>query len=442
MPETILLRPADLIFDEQNPRISTPNSGQREAHRAIAQVQDSKLIALARHIIEHGMNPADSFIVMEREGDPKRYLALEGNRRLSALKALENPEVVSGAVSSGTLAKLRKLSAAYQGNPVDWVQCLVVRNRDEARPWIELRHTGLNEGAGVLPWGSDESSRFRARSSPIEFHTQILDFLEKGGHLSGDDRRNIPASSFRRLVGTPEVRDKLGIDKENGELRLTAKEKDVAKALMHVIRSLADGETKVGDIYHREQRLDYAENLPPSVAITPSKKTEKRVVASVSSTAESPKQPKGASRVRAKPRNKLIPPDCSLNVTDSRLREIETELRRLSLDDYSNAISVLFRVFLELTVDSYIQSSKLGVTRDSTLRRKLLAVAGDLLKHKKLTKGQVAPVRRACQRDSYLAPSINMMHQYVHNPHISPEPSDLRVSWNNLQPFIVAAWSA
>ncbi len=69
-------------------------------------------------------------------------------------------------------------------------------------------------------------------------HLQALDFLEKQGQLSTDKRRKIPVTSFRRLVGTPEVRAKLGIDIEDGELRLLGDPKKVAKALIYVIDDL------------------------------------------------------------------------------------------------------------------------------------------------------------------------------------------------------------
>ena len=129
-----------------------------------------------------------------------------------------------------------------------------------------------------------------------------------------------------------------------------------------------------------------------------------------------------------------MPNDCVLNVTDPRLREIERELRRLSLESYPNAVSVLFRVFLELSADSYIERVGLSVSLDARLRQKLLDVTKDLVSRKKLTAQQAKPVRRSAQRDSYLAPSITVMHEYVHNQHMFPSPSDIRADWNNLQP--------
>jgi hypothetical protein len=173
MPETIPIRPADLQFDEQNPRLSQPNAGQRESQMAMVQSEElqRKLLALAQSIVAYGMNPTEIPIVLSRGDDPSRYLVLEGNRRLSALRALENPDALAGTISAQTLKQLRGLSKQYWASPVDSVTCCVVNDREEARHWIKLRHTGQNNGAGIVPWGSDEVARFDARTGlPAPYH--------------------------------------------------------------------------------------------------------------------------------------------------------------------------------------------------------------------------------------------------------------------------------
>jgi hypothetical protein len=436
MPEITSLSLPDLLIDTENPRLPQPNVSQREALRALAEHQKGKLVALAKDIVAYGMNPTELSIVMPFNDDLRRYVVLEGNRRLAALKGLENPEWLVGAMQPGEVEEMRRLSKQYQENPIESLQCVVVANKDEARHWMELRHTGgQNNGAAIVPWGSDDAARFRARSGKVLLHTQALNFLEEGGHLTPAKRRKVPASSFKRLLGTPEVRAKLGIDSQDGILTLVGEQKRVVKALMHVVNDLESGRTKTDHIYTREKRIAYADGLPSNIVVP------------AANGKGSPAGARGAKAMGKKTsglgslRDKLLPPNCVLNITDARIHAIGRELRKLSLVHHTNAVSVLFRVFIELSADAYIEREHLAGDVNDKLSKKLLTVTSDLISRKKLTSQQANPVRLACHKDSFLAPSTALMNEYVHNKSIFPAPVDLRAYWDSLQPFVAAVWA-
>jgi hypothetical protein len=443
MPDIERITVADLTFDEQNPRLSIPNEGQRSALRAMATVQGPKLRALVEDIVTYGLDPSELPIVARVEGE-NRFVVLDGNRRLTAIRALENPDSIADAVPATVLNAIRGLSRQYQGAPIESVECVVVKDRDEADHWIELRHTGERGGAGPVQWGSDESSRFRARrSNASEIHTQALDFLQARGDITPEFRSTVPASTFRRLLGTPAVRSKLGIGWSGGKLTVLAPEGAVAKALLHVAKDIAigTGGIKVGDVYTREQRLEYANGLPQGVVATPASKAGQGAPAGTDTRTPAGRPPTRTPPPPPRPRERLIPRDCVLNVTEPRVRQIEAELRGLSLDTYPNATSVLFRVFIELSADAYVQRVGLKTSVDARLGTKLLDVTHDLMARAKLTRQQAAPVRKAAESDSFLGPSITVMNHWVHNQHMFPAASDLRTGWDNLQPWFGAVWS-
>ena len=425
---------ADLLLDEENPRLATPNQGQRETIRTMAAFQGSRLQKLATDIVEYGLDPSDLFIVMEVGN--KRYVVLDGNRRMTALKALQSPEIVNGAVPPGVLRSLKRLNNKYDPEINDAVLCIVVNERTEADHWIELKHTGYQDGAGPLRWGPDEGARFRARTGgTLDAETQALNFLQRRGDITTDFRGKVPTTTFRRILRTPEAREKIGVDWKDNSLTIIGDEDAVAKALLYVANDLAQGKVTVRQLDRKADRVRYAEELPDEIKVT-------RRQEQAGERADATKQ-KRSSRATPKQRthDRLIPGTANLNVTDARIRDIENELKRLSLQQYPNAVSVLFRVFLELTADAYIENSSLpNVTEDSALGRKLQVVTSDLVTKKKLVPQQARVVRRASQRNSYLGPSITGMHQYLHNQYLFPGPADLRADWDTLQPWFKAVW--
>jgi hypothetical protein len=221
MPDIIGIAPSNLLLDEINPRLVDPNEGQREAMRKLAKSMPSKILALASDIVTWGTNPGDLPYVISSadKKNENRYIVLEGNRRVVALKALENPDSFVGAIDPGTLKRLKPLSHQYQKSPIDNLPCVLFKNRKEAEHWIDLRHTGRHSGAGLEPWTADESNRFRARSGlKVDVSTQALDFLQSRGALTSEERERVPASNMKRVLGDPVVREPLGLGFKNGEV--------------------------------------------------------------------------------------------------------------------------------------------------------------------------------------------------------------------------------
>src|SRR4051812_48863538 len=98
MANIIAVPPSNLLIDAENPRLSTANQGQREAMRALAKHLNRKIVVLAKDIVAFGMDPSNLSIVMPDSDSEGRYYVVEGNRRLIALRALENPDTFVGAL--------------------------------------------------------------------------------------------------------------------------------------------------------------------------------------------------------------------------------------------------------------------------------------------------------------------------------------------------------
>jgi hypothetical protein len=108
-----------------------------------------------------------------------------------------------------------------------------------------------------------------------------------------------------------------------------------------------------------------------------------------------------------------------------RHRAIWEELQfHLNLSDHPNAISVLFRVLVELSVQNYIDQIRLStVGVNDALAKRVLRVAEDLHKHGKIDQ-YFELLRKFPQADSLL--SADTLNRYVHSPNFAPSPDHLR----------------
>ena len=450
MPDRKDLLVGNLLLDEENPRLPQAHLGQSGTLRSIARRQGEKLQKLAADVIQEGLNPANLWIVMPHPIQSDHYVVLEGNRRLAAIRAMEAPDEVAEVLAPPVVSAIRRLSSAYRVRPIKEAHCLVVQQREDADHWIELAHTGEMEGAGSVLWGTVESERFKSRitGKPPNFGTQALNFLESRGVLTPDERTDVPSTTLTRLLSTPPVRTCLGLYLKDGALRAIGEPENITSALIYVVTRLSERSLTVNDVRSKEQRIAFARDFPSelrvSPTIAPNAATPLHEIQPPNQQAKSNGSGEGkSSRSRQRqpsPRDILIPKDCVLAINPPRIRAIEQELRKLRLDTTPNAVGVLLRVFIELSMDAYITRKALSIQEKSPLREKLSSVKEHLLKENRISRHEAQPVDRAAAKDSFLNPSVTVLHAWIHNPHMNPVGDDLRTHWDNLQPFITAVW--
>lgn len=453
-PKEIAL--TNLLLDTANPRLVNGVKAQRDALHAMLQDRRAKVPALAASIARlGGLNPSERMLVMPAPDSPGKYVVLEGNRRITALKVLARPSLARDAVSAAMMRRFEAMSAQMKGTPVIRVDCAVAESRAEARPWIELRHRGEQGGRGVVDWGTIEQGRFDARQEggvpPIEL--QALDLVAEHGKLSAETVNllpSFPATNLRRLLRVKEVREMLGLELDGKHLISRLPRDEYMRPLTYLVEQLAHGELDVSRIYTKPLMLEYLGNLPAGTLPTLSKAGE--VAHALWEDPSSGTDASGGIAARqpkvriTRPRSALIPSTCVLDTNaNPKVHGIERELRTLKLESYRNAASVLFRVFLELSVDEFIESRSLMTPQQwssSNLSFKILSAVNRMKADGALSDLQIDAVRKTAQDQVLFVASVNTFHAYVHNKHVAPSAGDLRVTWDNLQPFFERLWPA
>ena len=121
-----------------------------------------------------------------------------------------------------------------------------------------------------------------------------------------------------------------------------------------------------------------------------------------------------------------------------RHRAIWEELQfKLDLLDHPNAVSVLFRVLLELAIDNHISQTGLATVHpNDKLANKLLKVAEHLHQIGKIDQKYLGVCKKAQNLD--LLVSTDTLNWCVHSPQFAPSPEHLKALWDNLADLIVA----
>lgn len=461
------LKVGRLRLDLQNPRIAQATS-QRDALQKIINDQDIKLVALAESIVTNGLNPMDRFLVIQSPEEKTKLIVIEGNRRLAAVKILQNPSVLTGLnVRPSIQKRFEALAADFNIKDIEPLDCFEVSAREEGAMWIQQRHTGENAGRGIVDWSGVATARFRGTDPAL----QALDFTLNHGGFSDAEKEEVanafPISTLDRLLSTPAVRNLIGLEITSGRLMTGLPFEEVIKPLSRMVRDLSSGAITVTKLKLQPQMVAYTNSLGADLPDLSKLKATTTAVDDLlpSSTASGGGTTGGSGagrgggtgggtssgRTSRKPRRAvrktLIERSCYLNVTNPKIAEIEKELRILLFSEHPHAISVLLRVFLELSVDQYLTRHGIdlkftppGTTRikDKTLKTKVDEATQHMISAGTPKKDLDGIVKGINDRNSPLC--IDTLHNYVHNAFYSPTERDLIVAWDNALPFFTRLW--
>lgn len=100
---------------------------------------------LAKDIAKLGLSPLERLGVMPHPVAADSFVALEGNRRLCALKLLSDPDKAPKEATSKIYRKLKSSMLS----PPRTIEVVVFSDAAAARPWLERKHEGAMNGVGT-----------------------------------------------------------------------------------------------------------------------------------------------------------------------------------------------------------------------------------------------------------------------------------------------------
>jgi hypothetical protein len=169
---------------------------------------------LARSISEAGPNPLQLLGVIQIPGSgaaatKKVYQAWDGNRRVCAIKPLNDPDLAPPHLRKD----FTRLASASAHVPIKKINCVVFDDHDDLRFWMGIIHDGAQGGVGQLDWNADQKARFFG-SSRNRVALAVLDTAEGMGLIAKEEREG-KLTTVQRFLGRSIVRGATGIDANN-----------------------------------------------------------------------------------------------------------------------------------------------------------------------------------------------------------------------------------
>lgn len=156
----------DIYLDPNNPRFWSETRGRRTQDLRIPEerVQIKTLSEIKRFgvqelrdsILRNGFLPLDRIVVRELEGLPGRYVVVEGNRRLAALKSLRQ-EIDDNVVGESDLGEAYLEAIARS---TDNINVLIYRGENEKD--ISWALQGIRHISGIRDWEPAQRARLVA----------------------------------------------------------------------------------------------------------------------------------------------------------------------------------------------------------------------------------------------------------------------------------------
>lgn len=253
----------------------------------------------------------------------------------------------------------------------------------------------------------------------------------------------IPRANLSCLLSSEALRNRVGISVRKGRFQVVRDETQTLRVLRRIAGDLAAKKIVLGDIWDTESKQNYIDMLDREGLLPGIVESSKGTQSSPPEVAASLSRQKPARREAKWPH--LIPNlehGIAWGAHIQRHRAIWEELQfKLDLDEHLNAVSVMLRVLLELSIDNYIERARCSAVHENDkLALKAGKVADQLLNEKKISKKYQGAVKKLQQGDVIL--SIDTLNRYVHSPNFSVSPEHLRMLWMTLSEFVVLCLKA
>lgn len=408
-------------------------ASEEEAVAWLFEHHEAHMLKLMEDVLSNG-RIFDSPLVHRTDSG---YVVYDGNRRVTCLKALADPNFAPPK----SRPKVQKLLGKGNFTPPVNVECQVEDDLDTINQIVGRRHNGADGGRGQIKWDTRAQANHAERigtktNYPVAEAVESF-LMEEGVPFA----QRIQRSTLERLLKAQKRQRAFGftIDRDK-KLKVLAPKEEVLPALIRVAEDIEDKKLTLSTLLRAATTDEYIEGLKTE-GILPSSTPNPTLELSGGkdhSNTNNQKLKSPSEQKRLRERTTLIPAsDLTIDWPENRTKiyKIWNELRTtLKFGRHDIAIAVMFRVLIE-TVTDHARDMRKEKPKDK-LAKNVCMIANELQELGMLTAKEVEEITRFCN-DKNSHRGLEALHRVVHSNKATLHANDLRLMWDQMENYIV-----
>ena len=436
---------AALYLDQHN--IRTPISEEDQNALIRDMFANENAFEIVRSFVQNNVFPDEFPICIKENG---KRIIIEGNRRLAALKALNEPNIIPAwtnrikALRNPNIVKIRVVLAPNRDATIKHIANKHTVNY--RRPWKPLREayfykSQIENGKSI----KELINEFPDHKVPrfikmLEIHhlaksININDSLKAKVH----DDRDFPITNLERFYDDKNVSGFLGIEFDRlGRVKGKIDKNEFEKGFKKIIEDIAMGDIDSRKYNKIDQREKYINDLPEQYKPDLSKKGSFGSSDFKELDVSEKKNRKGRERSKKMPKGLFIQADVPFKLPSTSLMLIYNELKEIEVKTFPNATHDLLRSFLECVLVFYLKATeeyglvKARSTLNPTLSEMLTFISSDN-KCTSITDKSIKRVVAQIKSDYAHNYSLARMNMINHNENWNSDEREVRSAWGKME---------
>lgn len=405
----------EIVLDKENPRfITRKNQDENIANFMIRNSKLQHIIDMVEDIAKNGLMPLDVVGVFKEK---EKYVALDGNRRLLALKIMYENEKIELPEEIQKTLNINSSEIEEKRSILEEIEVYIFKNREDAINALERKHTSDFGGASHQGWPTLEKKIFQ--KDPLALI--IANEAEEAGIKYEDFAINVKYTIWERFFSSNFSRNWIGVDYIDKKFIITNQEK-LHERFIAIVKATNDKKLNFTSVNKKTDKIksikmlnnDYLQNSIFQKTWNKNYKPIKR-------------------------KKKKIFDNLLKYVKNEKLLNLLTQIDKLKLENYKELIACSIRPVVEISLNEYAknQMEKQEKWFEKFLRNKLIDTI-DHLNSKKINRKNQTTIKYIKKNSSR---SILMWNGDLHDSIFSSGNYELKEEIKRISILLEEIWS-